>query len=81
MSENVLNCICELESVDVAETELYMSIHNEFREFEDFSAQVECVSEAGLLSLLRGERSRITMNKQSYTFGTATHLTGFRFML
>lgn len=58
MSKYVLKGICELECVDVSETELDMSIDDELCEAQDFSAQMEGVSKTGLLTLLGGERPK-----------------------
>lgn len=60
MRENILERISELECVDVTEAELNMSIHDELREAQNFTAQMESISEAGLLALLRcqGPKSR-----------------------
>jgi hypothetical protein len=55
MREDVLNCIRELERVDIPQTKLHMSVDDEFRQPQDFSAQMERIAETRLLSLLRGE--------------------------
>ena len=56
MTEDVLQCIGQLERVDVAKTELHVRIDDQLRETEDFSAQVESISESRLLTLLRCQR-------------------------
>ena len=55
MTEDVLERIGQLEGVDVSETELHMRIDNQLRQTQDFSAQVECISETRLLSFFGGE--------------------------
>ena len=44
MGEDILNCIGELEGVDVSETILNVGIDNEFGQAKNFSTQVERVS-------------------------------------
>lgn len=46
MSENVLESICQLESIDIAQTELHMCVHYQLCETQDFSTQVEGISES-----------------------------------
>lgn len=58
MCENVLKCISELECINISETELNMSVNNEFCEPQDFTAQMESVSEAGLLALFGCQSSK-----------------------
>ena len=55
MSKCVLKGICELECVDISEMELDMRIDNKLRKAQNFSAQIECISETRLLTLLGGE--------------------------
>ena len=43
--EDVLNGVSELEGVDIAKTELNVSVDDELRQTEDFTAQMEGVSE------------------------------------
>ena len=45
MCKNVLQSVCELECVDIAETELHVGIDDEFCKSEDFMAEMEGVSE------------------------------------
>lgn len=56
MSEHVLQSIGELERIDIAQSELNVRVDDELRETEDFSTQVERVSESRLLPLLSGKR-------------------------
>ena len=65
MRKDVLQCIRELESVDVSETVLDVGIDDELRETENFATQVESISEARLLALLRGESFDGLINKQA----------------
>jgi hypothetical protein len=53
--KHVLQSIGELEGIDVTETELNMGVDNELGETQDFSTQMESVSEARLLPLLGGK--------------------------
>lgn len=55
MREDILKCVGQLESIDVAQAELNMRIHDELGETKNFSAQMERVSEAGFLALLGGQ--------------------------
>ena len=50
--KDVLDSIGELEGIDVAQTELDMSIDDELGETEDFTTKMERVSETRLLTLL-----------------------------
>jgi len=43
--EDILDTISELESIDVSETILHMRIDNELHESEDFSAEMEGITE------------------------------------
>mmetsp|Transcript_29770 Transcript_29770/g.62392 ORF Transcript_29770/g.62392 Transcript_29770/m.62392 type:complete len:390 (-) Transcript_29770:1623-2792(-) len=56
MGERVLEPICQLECIDVAETKLNIRIDNDFRQTEDLTAQVESVAESRLLALLGCQR-------------------------
>jgi hypothetical protein len=56
MSEHVLQPVCKLERVDIAESELDVGIHDKLGETEDLSTQMERIAETRLLSLLGGER-------------------------
>ena len=56
MREDVLKRIGELEGVDVAQTELHVCVDHELRQAKNLATQVEGVSEARLLTLLRGQR-------------------------
>ena len=46
MSKDVLQCIGELERVDVSKSELDVCVDDELRQTEDFTAQMEGISEA-----------------------------------
>jgi hypothetical protein len=56
VSKDVLECVCELEGVDVAEAVLDVGVDNELRETKDFTTQMEGVSETRLLALLGRQR-------------------------
>ena len=56
VTEDILQCIGQLERVDISETELHVRIDNQLRQTQNFSAQMEGVSETRLLSFLGGER-------------------------
>ena len=56
MRKDVLQSICQLERVDISETVLDVGVDHKLRETEDFTAQVERVSETRLLSLFRSQR-------------------------
>jgi hypothetical protein len=56
VSKDVLECVCELEGVDVAETVLNVGVDHELRETKDFTTQMEGVSETRLLALLGRQR-------------------------
>jgi hypothetical protein len=55
MSKDVLEAICKLEGIDVAQSELDVGIDNELGEAEDLATQMEGVTETRLLALLGGE--------------------------
>lgn len=57
VSEDVLQGVSQLERVDVAKAELNVSIDDQLGKTEDFAAQMERISEAGLLTLFCGEGS------------------------
>jgi hypothetical protein len=52
MRKYVLQRICELESIDISKTELYMSIDDELSEPKNLATQMKCVSETRLLTFL-----------------------------
>jgi hypothetical protein len=56
VSKDVLQTISKLECVNVAETVLDVRINNKLGETKNFTAKMESVSEARLLSLLGGQR-------------------------
>lgn len=55
MGEHVLQTVCKLESIDVAQSKLDVGVHDKLGESKDLSTQVEGVSESRLLPLLRGK--------------------------
>ena len=55
MRENVLKSVCKLECVDVAQAVLHVCIDNKLGQSKDLAAEMERVSEARLLALLRSE--------------------------
>ena len=55
MRKNVLQRICELESVDISKTKLNMSIDNELGKPKNLATQVERVSETRLFTFLRSQ--------------------------
>ena len=83
MGEDVLNRICELEGIDSSKSELHMGIDDELGETEDFTAQMEGISETRLLTLLRGQCSvRIALDRFFLEPDTnGTYFTGFKLML
>jgi len=52
MRKNILQRICELESIDVSETELHMSVDDELGEPKNLATQLKCISETRLLTFL-----------------------------
>ena len=52
MGEDILDGISELESIDITETVLNVGVNDKLGQTEDFSTQVEGVSETGFLSFL-----------------------------
>ena len=54
MCKDILDCISELEGVNVPETVLNVGINDELGQAEDLSAQMEGVSETRFLSLFCG---------------------------
>ncbi len=59
-----------------------MRIDNKLRKAQNFSAQMECISEARLLTLLGGECPKDYISKQENTGKNGnTNLTGFKFIL
>lgn len=53
MCKDVLDSIRQLEGVDVSKSELDVRVDNELCETQDFTTQVERISETRLLALLR----------------------------
>ena len=52
MRENVLQAICQLESLDVAESILYMRIDDQLDHSQDLTTQVESIAKSTLFSFL-----------------------------
>lgn len=55
MGEGVLQAICQLESIYIAQPELDIGIHHQLGQPQNLSAQMECIAEPGLLPLLGGQ--------------------------
>ena len=53
--EGIKNTICELEGIDVTQTVLNLGIDDKLSQAENFTHQVESISEARLLTLLGGQ--------------------------
>jgi hypothetical protein len=56
MREDILQCVCELESINIAQAELNMSINDKLCKAQNLATQVEGISEARLFALLRSKR-------------------------
>lgn len=56
MRERVLQAICQLEGINIAQPELDIGIHHQLGQPQNFSAQMESIAKAGLLALLGGQR-------------------------
>ena len=56
MTEDVVKTISELEGVEVSKSILHVRVSHDLHHSEDFSAEMESVSETRLLSLLRRQR-------------------------
>ena len=54
MGEDVLNGICKLERIDVAESELHMGVNNQLGQPQDLATEMEGIAETRLLPLLGG---------------------------
>jgi len=81
MRKNILQRICELESVDISKTKLHMGIDDELGEPENFAAQVERVPETRLFTLLCSQGPEGLQLEGLSENNLSTYLTGFRFML
>jgi len=55
MSKDILQTICELECLDITQPILYMRVNDQLGKSQDLPAEVEGITEAGLLSLLGGQ--------------------------
>ena len=53
--EGIKYTICKLECIDVAQPVLNLRIDDKFRQAQDFTHQMECISESRLLSFLCGK--------------------------
>mmetsp|Transcript_22146 Transcript_22146/g.49255 ORF Transcript_22146/g.49255 Transcript_22146/m.49255 type:complete len:334 (+) Transcript_22146:5419-6420(+) len=56
MRERVLQSVCELEGINVAQAVLYVRVYDQLGQAQDLPRQVEGVTEPRFLSLLGGER-------------------------
>ena len=56
VGKDVLQAVCKLEGIYIAQSELHVRVHHQLCEAHDLSAQVEGVAESRLLSLLRRQR-------------------------
>lgn len=80
--KDILQCICKLESINVAEAVLHVSINNKLCQAKDFATKVESIAEARLLALFCGQspiKSTVSISR-CWELGN-TDLTGFKFML
>ena len=59
MREDILQRICELESIDISKTELHMSIDDKLGEPKNLATQVKCVSETRLLTFLCSQGPKV----------------------
>ena len=55
MCENVLECVGELECIDIAKTVLNVGVHDELGQTQNLTAKMEGIAEPGLFAFLRGE--------------------------
>lgn len=55
MREDVLESVCELECLDVAESVLHVRIHDQLDQTQDFATQMECIAKSAFLSLFGRE--------------------------
>jgi hypothetical protein len=83
MRKNILQRICELESIDISKTvsELHMSVDDEFDEPRNLATQVKCVSEMKLLTFLCSQGPKVLRLEGLLETNLWTYLTGFRFIL
>jgi len=72
--ENVLRCVCEPESIDIAKAEL--SINDELRKTQDFSTQVESV-EKTKLSYAQVRMARDMQVGLAFKFSIMEHLLAY----
>jgi len=52
MCKDILQRICEPESIDIPKTELHMSVNDELGEPKNLATQVKCVFETRILTFL-----------------------------
>ena len=82
MCENVLQGVSQLEGIDITETQLDVCVNDELGEANNFTAEVEGVSESRFLSLFSGQSPGWNhVNNKVFRVWRETYLTGFRFML
>ena len=55
MGEGVLQAICQLESIHIAQPELDIGVHHQLGQPQNLSAQMECIAKPRLLPLLGGQ--------------------------
>lgn len=80
--KDILQRICKLESINVAEAVLHVSINNKLCQAKDFATKVESIAEARLLPLFCRQRPIKSIISISRRWGLGnTDLTGFKFML
>jgi len=65
VSKNVLQSIGQLECIDIAEPKLYVGINDKFSKTKNFTAQMECISETRLLTLLGCECPGQEINRRA----------------
>ena len=78
MCENVLQGIGQLERIYITETELDMRIDDEFGQTKNLSTQMECISEARLLTLLRCQSPACTYERKTHYCITNNLLDGLQ---
>jgi pyrimidine operon attenuation protein/uracil phosphoribosyltransferase len=57
VAEDILECISQLEGIDIAKTELNMCVNDKLSKTKNFAAQVESVSKTRLLTFLSRKSS------------------------
>jgi hypothetical protein len=56
MTENVLETVSQLERLNLTESVLNMGVYHQFHQFQNFTAQMEGITEPRFLSLFCGQR-------------------------